>query len=40
MTVEEYQEDLDRQLELGLITIAQYNLEKAALKFAEQIIKD
>jgi hypothetical protein len=40
MTPKEYREDISRQLKLGLITLQEYNLELAAIRLAEQIIKD
>jgi hypothetical protein len=40
MTPQEYREDLDRQLDLWLITPEAYQLELAALRLAEQVIKD
>ena len=39
-TPQEYKEDLDRKLELWLITPEAYQIELAALRLAEQIIKD
>jgi hypothetical protein len=39
-TPQEYKEDLDRQLKAWLITPEAYRIELAALRLAEQIIKD
>jgi hypothetical protein len=40
MTPQEYREVIDKELELGLMTLDEYNKEVAALRFAEQVIKD
>ena len=39
MTVTEYKETLDLELEMGLLSLEQYNLEVARLKFAEEVLK-
>lgn len=40
MTVEEYRETLDKELEIGILSLDEYNRELAALRLAEQVIKD
>lgn len=40
MTVKEYKETLDLELEMGLLSLQEYNLEMANLRFAEEVIKD
>lgn len=40
MTPQEIREVLDSDVELGVITPEEYAKETAALRFAEQVIKD